>query len=248
MQTISKVRYSTEFTEGSEVPEKYTLEVEEVSVVVLGSFNPTIFQPLWFSANGLLPSNESENAQIQIVHSEVTNFISGDWLKVEVTQNRFLVSTGDPSRANELRDLALGTFQILEHTPLEKLGFNRNIHYRIDNEELWHAFGDRYAPKDTWGNIFDGADYRVGLVNLTIAGKRADAGATRVQFNISPSTVIKPGVFVRINQHYELGGEDSTHQERFEKFKQVLGHESESFLTFTSGACKKLFDDAFGNN
>ena len=38
----------------------YTLEISGASIVLLlGSFNPAIFHPEWFSRNGLLPRGKS---------------------------------------------------------------------------------------------------------------------------------------------------------------------------------------------
>ena len=49
-------------------------EVLGVSVVALGSFNPAIFQPLWFSSNNLVRKEEAEGAEIKIIHHDVTMF------------------------------------------------------------------------------------------------------------------------------------------------------------------------------
>ena len=47
-------------------------KIDGVSIVALGSFNPAIFQPLWFSCNDLIGPEEAKGADIKVVHKEVT--------------------------------------------------------------------------------------------------------------------------------------------------------------------------------
>ena len=119
-------------------------EVAGISIVLLGSFNPAIFQPAWFAKQGLLPAGEAENAEINLIHPEFVSFTAG-WLQLQVTQSQFLASTTeDPLEA--LRDLVLGTFSLLRHTPVSKMGVNRDVHIRMPDESSWHAVGHALVP------------------------------------------------------------------------------------------------------
>jgi len=42
-------------------------EVQESSIVFIGSFNPKIFQPAWFVKEGLIPKQEGHEAEIEIM-------------------------------------------------------------------------------------------------------------------------------------------------------------------------------------
>src|SRR5271155_3868158 len=93
------------------------VEFELFAIVVLGSFNPAIFQPLWFSQANLIRKEEAETATVQVIFPEVASF-SADWLAVQVTRERLQVECKDPTKKEPLLDIALGMFRILEHTPI----------------------------------------------------------------------------------------------------------------------------------
>jgi len=174
-------------------------EVQGVSIVALGSFNPAIFQPLWFSGNNLIRKEEAEGAEIKVIHNDVTIF-SAEWFSLQVTGDRYSVDTGDPTKYQPLRDLVLGTFKILEHTPVRAFGFNRYQHIRMASEEEWRAFGDYYVPKGSWGRILDKPEMRA----LIVEGKREGSTANQMQVKLEPSRTVDPGVFIHLNEHYDV--------------------------------------------
>ncbi len=51
--------------------------IDGVSVVMRGSLNPAIFQPVWFSANGLAKKRDADDALVGVVHPEFTAFQMG---------------------------------------------------------------------------------------------------------------------------------------------------------------------------
>ena len=54
------------------------------------------------------------------------------------------------------------------------MGINRDMHFRIEREERWHALGDILAPKDIWSQKLAGCGDRnkPGLRSMTIEGQR----------------------------------------------------------------------------
>jgi hypothetical protein len=72
-----------------------TPEFERASVVMIGSFNPAIFQPLWLGAQKLIRPEEAQDAKITIVQAEVADF-STEWFQLQVLQNRFQLATTEP--------------------------------------------------------------------------------------------------------------------------------------------------------
>ncbi len=83
---------------------KYQCKLKDHSIVLLGNFNPKIFQPAWFVAEGLLQHQEADEANIEIIHSSVVIFRT-DWMRMEVTQDRFIVTTSKEPYDRVLRDL-----------------------------------------------------------------------------------------------------------------------------------------------
>ena len=67
-------------------------KIEALSVVLLGSFNPQIFQPAWLAAEGLIRKEEGQDAKIQVIHPEISAFSLG-WAAIDVTHERYAVET-----------------------------------------------------------------------------------------------------------------------------------------------------------
>ena len=67
-------------------------DIQGVTVVFLGDFNPKIFQPAWFAVQGLIRQQEAEEANVEIIHPDVVSF-SLEWLALQVTRERFAIST-----------------------------------------------------------------------------------------------------------------------------------------------------------
>jgi len=186
-------------------------ESEGASIVLLGSFNPGIFQPAWFGAHGLIRPEEADTATINVIHPEVCAFATS-WFSIQVLRDRFVAQASDAGHYLALCDLVLGVFQLLEHTPFDKMGLNRFLHFRMPSEEQWHAVGDLLAPKEPWHGILR----RPGLRSLYIqdAPEELASGGTTVKampfIRVEPSLAVSPGVFIEVNKHHEATGANTT--------------------------------------
>jgi hypothetical protein len=158
-------------------PKSPVLRIEGLGIVLLGSFNPSIFHPEWMVRQGLLEAADVDSAAINIVHNEVASFRVAQ-IAIEVTRDRFEMVTTDATAFERLRDLLVGTFGRLSHTPVSAAAINRNTHYEMTSEAKWHALGHVLAPKEPWQSILSSP----GTRSLTIEGVRPDehAGAIRV--------------------------------------------------------------------
>lgn len=175
------------------------------TIVMNGSFNPSIFHPVWFEKNGLIPSTETENAQIDTISNDIAIFTMS-WVRIEVIAERFIAKTTDESKFGPLRDLVLGTFRLLEFTPCYQLGLNRTIHFKFPNEDSWHAVGHALAPKKHWEKYLN----HPGMKTLTIEAKRPDDYDGTINITVRP--VLTHPLPVRewiaevsVNDHYDLG-------------------------------------------
>lgn len=211
-------------------------EVQGVSIVALGNFNPAIFQPLWFSHHNLIRDDEASSAEVKVVHNEVTIF-STNWFSVQVTDGRFMVETQDPTMYQPIRDLALGTFQILEHTPIRAFGFNKDQHFKIASVEEWHTLGDYFAPKAAWENILA----KPGLRTLAIQGKRDGCDADMILVRVEPSSQVPQGIYIAVNEHYEIGKESSAKfGDPIKAFLDTLQSAWDSFLSYCDESAQYL--------
>jgi hypothetical protein len=173
------------------------VEIEGISIVLLGDFNPKIIQPSWLAGQDLIAKSEAEAADVKIITPDVSVF-KLEWLTLEVTRERFSASTTQAAFFEVVRDLVVGTFSILRHTPARALGINRECHFRVSTVEKWHAFGDRLAPKEIWKPVLE----KPGLNTLVLQALPAANHLGRVRVQIQPSVRVDPGVFCSINDHY----------------------------------------------
>ena len=175
------------------------IALEGASIVFIGSFNPAIFHPSWYVAEGLWSKTELENAKVESIADDACSFRTEQYT-LQVLNNRFMISTTQPPLYDSLRDLAVGTFKILRHTPLAKLGLNREVHLQLEAEEVWHAIGHKLAPKQHWQPILKNP----GMRALMIEGMRPDRLAGAVYVRVEPSNRIENGLFVEVNDHFEV--------------------------------------------
>ena len=101
-------------------------EVKGHNIVLLGDFNPKIFQPAWFAAENLIQKAEADKADIRIVHPDLVGF-SLDWLLLDVTRERFIAGTIQEPYDVIIRDLVIGAFRLLHHTPIKKMAPQQNV-------------------------------------------------------------------------------------------------------------------------
>lgn len=178
-------------------------EIEGVSIVLVGNFNPKIFQPAWFSHHDLIRKQEAETADNVVVLDRITNF-NTEWLSLQVTTERFEAATSNGGSFEALRDFVLGTFRILEHTPLARLGINRDMHYRVLPVESYIEFGHYIVPKTPWTPIMTNPVTR----SLTVEGLvRRGTMDVKLTVRVEPSVRIQPGVYIGTNEDYEATGE-----------------------------------------
>lgn len=165
-----------------------------VSIVLVGNFNPAIFQPAWLAAKGLIRESEATAANIEIIHAEVAQFRAG-WLHLVVTTNKFVASTSDPAHHLPLRDLVAGIFDLLDQTPTHRLGLNRSVHVDLGDDDAWHALGHMLAPKEPWMDILE----QPGMRAVLMQGVRMDGGAGRTFFRVEPSQKYPHAAFIDVN-------------------------------------------------
>ncbi len=179
------------------------LEVDGLSIVFIGTFNPSIFQPQWLVAQGLISQSEaSENEnQIQIISPQVSSF-KLTMGAISVTPQRFQIIANKSPYFEKVRDLVISIFGILQHTPIIQMGINWDRHYKFSTEELWHEFGHKLAPKEPWKNILQNP----GLSSLRIQGKRTDDNTGLILVTIEPSKgySIQYGAYLQINNHFDI--------------------------------------------
>lgn len=126
--------------------------IQRASIVILGNFNPVIFQPEWFRRFKILPEQEiaaaleekviaKPSANVQIV-SCYTNIISTQKTELnfpsyglKAQPARFEFYSDKKSCFQELAESAIKIFELLSHTPVNSIGLNFLADFAVENVE-----------------------------------------------------------------------------------------------------------------
>ena len=184
-------------------------EIDAVSVVLIGDFNPTIFTPAWFALYGFLPKAVVSGADLKVAHKDVTEF-EADWLRFHVDAQRCSFQTVQAPHVR-VCDLAVRVFgEQLTHTPIKALGINREIHFQVRDMRERDLIGRRLAPVEPWGPWknalgLDGAHGGMTSLTMSQVSPEGRESGGRVNVTVEPSVRIgqgRSGVYVRVNDHY----------------------------------------------
>jgi len=191
---------------------EYKPENKNVSVVLIGVFNPLMFHPKWFGANDIISRSEinavlSNKANPCIV---VPNFavFNTTQLYIQVQEGHFSF-TGIKEPFCMVKDVVKKTFERLEAVPVSAMGINISSHFRMPNLSKFQEFADRISPKDIWkdflGDNVSGDDRTGGLVSMQMMNPKEDNSGC-INVNIERSVRFFPGIFINCNDHYQFDG------------------------------------------
>lgn len=178
-------------------------QLDAASIVMVGSFNPAIFQPRWLGSLKLIRPEEAESAKITTIQAELADF-STEWFQLQVIQHRLMLTSSDPTYYSPLRDLAVAMFAVLPHTPIKALGLNRMLHFEMRTSEAWHGIGHLLAPKQPWDPILK----TPGLRSMTMEGYRREGSGGTLHVKIEPSRLTQPGLYIEVNEEFTAPKDD----------------------------------------
>lgn len=178
-----------------------------VSVVLVGNFNPKIFTPHWFAHNDLIGIQQAEDADVEIIHSEVARFRLG-LLSFSIDKGRFVVDSGDASDIT-LSDLVTKIFtECLLHTPIRAVGINLRVEFDTGSIEKRNEIGRELAPPHAWGewgqNLNnDNKEAKSGMATLVMKELiSVSQPEIFVQTKIEPSLRLNSVIQMEINNHF----------------------------------------------
>ena len=188
-------------------------EIEGVSIVLVGNFNPAIFTPAWFALHRLLPEKIATTANLVLAHEAIVQF-DAEWFRLEVTRDRFLAETVLAPHIR-VRDLVVRVFkEHLHHTPVKSFGINRKVHFLVKSSAARDALGRKLVPTEPWGKLGQelGLDGEYGGITSLTMSQTKPEGRTeggRINITVEPSAQIgdrRLGIYVGCNDHYAIGG------------------------------------------
>lgn len=179
-----------------------------LSIVIIGEFNPMVFQPFWLSEKKLIRDGEASSADIEIIHNQISKF-KLDWASIEVTNKRFEIRVHSEPFFEPARDLVTGIFNYLKETPLSNLGINHVLNFSMPTDDLYYEFGNKLSSLKMWSDFLSNS--RLGLIEI-IQNPRTDnlPGLYRIRVYPSEETLdIKRGVTINLNDHFGLSESDT---------------------------------------
>jgi hypothetical protein len=169
-----------------------------MAVVVLGEFDPLLVTPQWLRKMDLIGEEDYDSCSIEIISRGAT-IVSFNAIQLRVLPETLQVTADATADVEAARDLAAGILLSKGTPAIAAMGLNRLVHFEAALER-YHAIGDALTPKDVWSDVLR----LPGMQNVGIAGARDDGYGGVVNVQVQPSTVIRPGVFVSVNDHYTL--------------------------------------------
>jgi hypothetical protein len=183
---------------------------DTTTIVLVGMFQPQMYHPLWFEQHKAMSKGEAEQANISVVHPEITHFTTAKfWVQVE--PNRFMAASTEYPEAT--LDVIMTVFGgPLLGLPINAMGINRGVHFDVGSTEAQHAIGRKLAPLDAWGawgkeiaKHGHESQTRGGLLSLQMQQLRAKGPAGHTLVKVEPSNIVRgTGIFVEVNNHYNL--------------------------------------------
>jgi hypothetical protein len=198
---------------------------EGISAILLGSFNPRIVEPLWLAKQGLVPEEEAQKADRQLIDADMSRIVL-PWAQMVVLQDRLQLESG-PELVNDaqLRDLAVGMLRLLPHTPVTVVSIQHRITVIANSEEQWHNVGHTLAPKAIWEGILEAP----GIFDFAMQGKRPDEHEGSIKVRIQPVFDPKFGVWINVNDELAVPDrEEPESGQRAANLLQEIWPESES--------------------
>jgi hypothetical protein len=176
------------------------IAADVVTIVLTGSFRPVTISPGWLHQQGLIGDADFAATSYELlIPQEAINFRTG-WLHCVANPQTLIFDTGQQSEFERLRDLAVGVLRGQADKAVGLMGINRQIHFSVTDQSIWHAVGDGLVHNEIWENVL----HVTGMRSVIYWGIRTDGYGGRVHVQVEPSLKFPPGVFLAYNDHYDL--------------------------------------------
>lgn len=214
----------------------YAAEILTSVIVAVGDFNPAIISPDWLERNGLIGADDADTAREgsqgrQMIVSHQVSTFETEWFTLQVLEDRFSL-TSKAVLSPAFKDLAIGIFQLVPHTPVIAVGLNFLGHFKLPNVDDYYRLGDVLAPKDIWETLYPSESNSAGLMEINIKIQPAPRGEQpktkdEKHIKVQSSQKIKFGVLLSYNDHHDVGTADEDNLRPAEKVAAVIDKEWE---------------------
>ena len=219
-------------------------EFKTVGIVMIGTFAPAMFQPLWFGKNGILNEDDVNNiAKKETPNIAVLRDISTfetEQFYFNIQRERFeVIAQKEPFCT--LRDAVCSILSCLPSTPISAFGINVSAHFELNSKKNYQKFGDILAPKSRWktllGKNITGEERKGGLLSLKMNIQEPDKKGSKTVLVEVSQKIKNNGVFLSLNDHFVCNEETS------ECAASLISKNFDSSDLFFDDVKKELFSD-----
>lgn len=166
--------------------------------MLIGRFNPRVFQPMWFAARGLL-AEEDVDADSVLMTDGFSNFVTREF-GLLCTRDRWQVmATRTTPTPDILLDLTTETFTLLAETPVSQIGINHQAHVP-KSDQSWDTvvaqLGDPQRRLPFLGEQ--------RLQTIEFRSERDDDYDGSRGLVLQPSVALDGGVWFQLNDHVSV--------------------------------------------
>ena len=185
----------------------------DYNIVVLGNFNPVIFQTEWLRRYKILPEQEivatlqeklvaQPSPEVQVVEGLLTSISPSRTLinfpsyQLSVLPVSFKFTTTKKNCSTKLLDATIKVFELLPHTPVNAIGFNYRAHLEVNNRDLF--LKELFCANSNKVKTVLGQDYAVGGKFIV------DRDDHTLHLVAEHSAIIENGLFIVLNYHRKI--------------------------------------------
>ncbi len=128
-------------------------QAELRSVVILGDFMPSMFQPLWLASKKIIGEDEAKSACDVVISHDICRFKTGDWLEFLCIQNKMQILTRKAPYFPMLRDFVIQIIGLIPNTVINSIGLNYNFSLGLLDSTEFYVIGKQLGCLDKWKNI-----------------------------------------------------------------------------------------------
>lgn len=161
------------------------------SIVLLGRFNPAIFQTQWLDRYKILPDQDIQSAQGEKADVQEVPFKDGKLvisktpemvttsdfaqlnfpkIKLTVQRERYQCGTFERESFSLLKDVTIKIFNLLSHTPVKAVGINFDAHLEFEKDAEYILKSFFVNNHKRFADLF-GEDYGIkGSIKTKIIG------------------------------------------------------------------------------
>jgi hypothetical protein len=209
-----------------------------VSLVFIGNFNPSIFQPYWFAHKQLIREKEAQEAKVELIHQDLVKW-EINWMYFEVSKNRLEIRTTQEPYFEPIRDLAVSIFDLMREIPIQGFGINHLLYFALPDETRYFEFGNKLAPLSKWNGFLKNPK----LFQLEIGEEKRDDGFKgQHRIRILPSNIEMPtpyGLLIHVHDHFDIS---SDFEEKNKEIIAILREQWSISIKRAVSECEKIWD------